>query len=55
MFPKLSRLSDDQQTAQIAVEWKGYITAKIDWDFRSANLYWQFSPSFRSCCKWQPS
>jgi hypothetical protein len=42
MFPKLSRLSDDQYAAQITVEWKGYVTAEIDWDFRSTNLYWQF-------------
>jgi hypothetical protein len=47
MFPKLSRLSDDQHAAQITVERKGYITAKIDWDFRSTNLYWQFvDPNF---------
>jgi hypothetical protein len=47
MFPKLSRLSDDQHAAQITVKWKGYITAKIDWDFRSTNLYWQFvDPNF---------
>jgi len=47
VFPKLSRLSDDQHAAQVTVEWKGYITAKIDWDFRSTNLYWQFvDPDF---------
>jgi hypothetical protein len=41
MFPKLSRLSDDQHAAQITVEWKGYITAKIDWNLRATNVYWQ--------------
>lgn len=41
MFPKLSRLSNDQHAAQITVEWKGYITAEIDWDFRATNVYWE--------------
>jgi len=47
MLPKLSRLSNDQYTAQVTVEWKGYITAEIDWNFRATNLYWQLvDPKF---------
>lgn len=41
MFPKLSRLSDDQYAAQITVAWKGYITAEVDWNPRATNVYWQ--------------
>jgi hypothetical protein len=41
MFPKLARVSNDRYEAVVDVEWKGYMTAKIGWNFRSTNLYWQ--------------
>jgi hypothetical protein len=46
VFPRLSRLSDDQHAAQVTVEWKGYITAKIDWDFRSTSALRKNNPLY---------
>ena len=47
MFPRLVRTSSNHYTAEIVVEWKGYITVDIGWNSRSTNLYWQFvDPKF---------
>lgn len=47
MFPKLARISDERYSAEITVEWKGYITANIGRNPRATNLYWQLvDPAF---------
>lgn len=47
MYPQLVSTSKDRFTAEIVVEWKGYITARIGKDPRAVNLYWQLvDPKF---------
>jgi hypothetical protein len=47
MSPKLLRTSSDQFTAEVVVEWKGYITVRIGRNPRAVNLYWQLvDPKF---------
>jgi hypothetical protein len=41
MFPRLKNTTPDRNVADITVESKSYIMARIGWDFRTKTVYWQ--------------